>query len=203
MTTLLFDKTPFLVGDKRVAQAVGKPIKIDTWLASMDATNKLGLSGRDYAKAMRREQIRTNVTFTDDAGKPIVVDDTALHQVPRCYAVALLALVDDNDDAVVGKVVNKGDGVTTPILYQLGTPINGAGGKTIKALEFMAATLGEVEDVLLESVDIRAAYILTTTVATPVSADVTLQRLPSWATAQISVREIKNIADTVLPSFLE
>lgn len=201
--TLLFDKTPFMVGETKIEKAVGKPIKIDSWLASMDKTNKLGVSGKEFAKAMRREQIRTNVTFTDTSGKSVAVDDTAYHQIPRTYAAAVLALVDDPDDEKVGKIVSTGDGVTTPIIYELGTPIAASGGKSIKALEFMAATLGEVEDVLLETLDIKAAYILMTTVATPVSADVSLLRLPTWATSQISVREVKNIAETVLPSFLE
>ena len=104
----------------------------------------------------------------------------------------------DADEGEVGKIIKEGDGVSSSIVYQLGTPIPVTGKDPITELEFLASTYGEIEDVMSANDSIAQTALLIAAIAKPPG----MLQLPSWAVNAITVADGVTIAKLVTPLFL-
>ena len=151
--------------------------------------------------ALQRERILHQAHFMA-AGKRVTPDAAQLGQLPFAVAKAILAEL-DHGQGKPGKVLGDGDGITAPVLYQLGAPVEMKNSKgdvvQITELEFQAATYGEVEDVLAAGNEIDKAIALLSGVAAPVQGNLT--RLPGWALDRITTADGLAIMRKVLPRF--
>lgn len=151
---------------------------------------------------LQRERIKKQVHFMS-GGKRIFPDAAQIGQLPAAVARNIISNL-EVDQGPAGKVIHEGDGMSTPILYQLGTPIEMKDSKgvstSIKELEFIATTYAELEDVLCGENDMVQALELLKTVAAPVGVS-GLMRLPGWALDKVTVADGVSIMQKVLPSF--
>lgn len=197
MQEILIQDPPFMIGEKSIARIEVNEIGFETFIGAVDR-----VSGKDdYGKLIYRERTKVQCKFFDAAGQPVAIDDTALMQMPLQYGKQLYKAL-DHESAKPGKVITKGDGITSPIVYELGTPISIKGKGEIRELEFMAKTLGDVEDVLHR----RTSYDQTLAllrIAQPLGAEANMLALPGWAVSAITVPDGVTISQEVLPSFLE
>lgn len=158
-----------------------------------------------YEVALQRERLKAQVFFLTEGGKKITVATTdQLTGIPASAARLLIPAL-SGDAAAAGKVLQDGDGIDKPILYQLGTPIKMTkSGKeiAIPEIEFIARTYGEIEEILAGDTALFQALDLLRTVAKPVSSDTTLTTFPSWAVDQVTLADGLFVAQTILPRFL-
>jgi hypothetical protein len=104
----------------------------------------------------------------------------------------------DEEEGGVGKITREGDGISTSIIYELGTPIPVVGKDSITELEFLAKTYGDVEDVMSANDSITQTALLIATIAKPPG----MLQLPSWAVSAITIGDGITIAKLVTPHFL-
>lgn len=197
-TTIEISDPPYMVGETSIAKIVIGEVGFEAFLAAIARVK----GGEDYAKLAYRERAKIQTKFFDQAGGLIAVTDEALLQMPLQYGKAFTKAL-DSEGSSPGKIIQEGDGITTPIIYELGTPIPVKGNGEIRELEFMAKTLGDIEDVVHRSSSFEQALALIQSVARPLGADAQMLALPSWAVAAISVPDGVTIANAVLPSFLD
>lgn len=152
------------------------------------------------ATLINRERLKSLVTFTNSKGEEFRLDDLSLMKLPIAVSRRVLAEL-DGDTGPAPTVVKQGDGVTTPIILKLGTPIKFEKGEDIKELEFHCQYYGEIEDVLAEDLNMAQAVLLIEKSAKPVGSS--LQALPDSAIDQITVSDGAYITGMVLPRFLE
>jgi hypothetical protein len=77
------------------------------------------------------------------------------------------------------------------------------GTETIEELEFQAKTYGDIEAVLAENDGGLQSLLFIENLAKPITSNLKLQALPSWAVNQITPVDGLFIANTVMPRFLE
>jgi hypothetical protein len=94
------------------------------------------------------------------------------------------------------------DGVSAPILVKLGSPLS-MGEEKITELEFHAKTYGDIEAVFAEDNAAEQTILFIENVAKPITSNLKLQALPSWAVEQITPNDGIFISRFVLPRFLE
>jgi hypothetical protein len=151
--------------------------------------------------ALQRARIAYQTHF-ESGGKRIQIDDTSLARLPIPVAKSIIAALDIGQ-GTAGTVANDGDGVTSSVIYDLGTPIGMKTSKgedqTIKSLEFQASTYGEVEDILAADNDMQRTLELIRRLARPVGSKLT--QLPAWAVDKLTVADGVTIMLKVLPRF--
>lgn len=152
--------------------------------------------------SIQRQRILHQARFMS-GDKRIVPDVGQLANLPYTVAKAIIAALDIGQGPV-GEVIGKGDGVFTPILYRLGTPIEMKSSKDglikISELEFKVSSYGQAEDILAAGSSADKVIALLTTVANPVQVE-TMPRLPSWAIDRITVADGVTIMRDILPNF--
>lgn len=152
-----------------------------------------------FEAALRRVRMLRQVTYYSGS-QVITFDQTELLRMPLPAARKLFKLLEANDESPAGKIIRDGDGISTAIAYELGTPIEVAGGKEpIKELEFLAQTYGDVEDVVAISNVAQATLNLLRTVAKPVHSS--LLTMPSWAVDRITFSDGIAISQDVTSRF--
>lgn len=151
---------------------------------------------------MQRARIKAQAHFMS-AGARVIPDDAQISTLPVAVAKQILAAL-DNDLGEQGTVELEGDGIGTPIVYRLGTPLemkdSKGGVTTIRDLEFLAKTYGELEDALACDNEMTRAVELLKTIAKPLDAP-TLMRLPGWAIDRITNADGIGIMQKVCPAF--
>lgn len=150
---------------------------------------------------INRARILAQTTAHKADGTAVSLDHAKLTSLPRKYASLLLRAIAVNDSER-GEVISKGDGISTPVLYRLGSPLV-SGDITISELEFQAKTFGDVEHVLAESMPIKQVLALLKHNAVPVLNNTRLQKLPDSAIEAVSLVDGAVILESVLPSFLD
>jgi hypothetical protein len=198
---------PYLVGVKKATKFVIAPIAFTTFVELALQSGGAKNSQAAFNSALLRH--RTKIVTDDGAHHDITPE--LLHVMPRPVAMPLVKFFDTEGAAPADEtaeqkaerlakqpaVLNDGDGLTTPILVKLGTPLEAA-GKTISELEFMAKTYGDVESVLAETNELAQAVELIKSLAKPAG----MLALPSWAVDMVSVQDGMFIERTILPRFL-
>lgn len=208
---------PYIVGGKRVAKLTVAPINFVAHAAILASAGLRAASeaGDDtdvariaaYGKLVTRERLLRRLKAWDENGNPVPLNAGDIRNMPRAYAGRAIAAVQTVDAGEPGEVISEGNGVDSPVLYRFGTPLKMASGKgealQIEEVEFIARTLGDIEDVLAADNPFSQAVLLIQNCAKPVGGPVPLQRLPSWAVEQVLIADGAKIAQEVLPRFLE
>lgn len=152
--------------------------------------------------ALQRARIMHQTHFMS-VGVRQTLTDEQLHKLPITVAKGILAHLDD-EQGKAGKLIGDGDGATTSIIYELGTPIGMKNSKgedvTITELEFHAETYGDIEDVLAADSDMSKTVELLKRTAKPVGVP-SLQAIPGWALDRFTIADGVTIMLTVLPRF--
>lgn len=190
----------FTVGEHAVVTANIKPMPFVAFVGLM--TEARTMPGASLETSIRRLRLIRQVDYIDAAGKAVPMDVTSLMKLPISPARKINAEL-DKLNGPAGKIVRDGDGISTIIGYELGTPITVAGtDKTsITELEFLAQTYGDVESMLNADDAFSQTAALLETVAKPVHK--TMTSMPSWAINMISISDGVTLAQKVLPRFLE
>jgi hypothetical protein len=152
--------------------------------------------GVTYQMLLRRARMKQQITLIDDANKTAKMDAIAIALLPIPVARQFIPLLDVGS-GLPGKVITKGDGVSTSMVYQLGTPIV-TGGKTVTEFEFLASNYAAVEAVMAEDSRLFQAVALLKTVAKPVG----FVSMPSSIYEKVSMADGAVITNEVLDSFL-
>jgi hypothetical protein len=191
----------FVIGEDVVSRIIVNTIGFEALLTLVAKAQRGTTEDSEAQKAVERARFVEQVEYY--AGeKRIAPDVTALLQMPFKLARKIRAAFNE-PDVKPGKVVDdKADGITSPLLFTLGTPIATDKGNIIE-LEFQAKTLGDIEDVLYRTNPHDQALALIRSVAVPLGQETALMAMPDWATAAISIADGVAIAQEVLPRFLD
>lgn len=185
-------------GDKRITSISVAPLP---FLQLCDIWASLPQGGEKVRGLLQRARMLKQTTFK--AGNDVVVASAAdISQLSSAVAKQIIAALDIGVGAP-GQLIGKGDGMQTPVVYKLGTPIQMKQGQAtvvIAELEFMAQTYGQLEDVLAAGTDAEKAKFLLRDIAVPLGGT-TLQRLPSWALDNITSADGVSIMNLVCPLF--
>ncbi len=153
---------------------------------------------------VQRERMAAQVVFHTADGQDVTMTPDQLVALPASVALQIMPKYNVvSDSATMGEVIGDGDGMTTPILYKLGTSIKAKlKGENIEIaeIEFIAKTYGDIEDVLSGQNELYQTMELITKLAKPVVGS--LMSLPSWAINQITIADGVAIQQKVLPAFL-
>jgi hypothetical protein len=188
----------FPLGDKVIDGAVIKPLSLPAFVDCVLETRTMDSPNSFEAKLRRNRLLKQVVFYIGNAIVPVPVND--LLRMPIPVARQIIDKL-DSADGPMGKIIRKGDGISEAIVFELGTPIPGGQGKSmIKELEFLAATYGDVEDIMAAGTGLQQALLLVQTIAKPLGSN--LQTLPTWAISQISANDGLAISNEVLPFFL-
>jgi hypothetical protein len=189
------------IGDKVIDTINVSPL---TFVEFVEIHSTALRAGRKYTVAMQRARIKKQVKFISN-GETIPIDDISIGQLPAPVARAIVTgFTVVSEGEVRGKLISEGDGVTTPMLYQLGTPLVMTSGKegeiVIRELEIMAATYADIEEVLAANNQVNETMEILRNIAAPVGVP-GLMRLPGWALDRITVADGFTIMEDVLPRF--
>lgn len=154
----------------------------------------------DVTKAVEMARLKNGIVKYYAGDDLVEVTDIALREMPIPLVRKIRAAF--NFETKPGEISVKGDGITSPVIYKLGEPIKTDKGE-ITELEFLASTLGDIEDVIFRTNSNEQALALLESVATPLGSDISLQALPAWAVEKISIIDGAQIAQEIVPLFLE
>lgn len=196
-------KEHFSIGDALIDGVSVAPLNFVTFAALWQTAHGKISKTSKFEILLQRERMKHQAVFTA-AGKRVIPDDAQLLTLPIAIAREVIDNFDVGEGAL-GKVLTPdANGISSPILYQLGTPIAVDGGKDKKAIteiEFKASTYGDVEDVLAADNQIAQTVELIRKVGRPVEFS-SLTSLPSWAIDRITMGDGIMIARNILPNFL-
>lgn len=195
----------YTIGDRRVTKLVVLPLSFRQFVDAIEAANAARAAMRVPPKSNRKFVLREKRAMQvravlDGGGEPVAIALEDMSRMPRAYAMQIDAVLEASVEPD-GKVIGKGDGAITPVLYAFGTPIK-VGDVECPELEFMARTLGDIEDVLAESSRVAMTLALIRNCSKPIMTEKSLLVLPEWAIDQITLIDGLAIMEHVLPSFL-
>lgn len=193
-------------GDETITAIQVQPLSFPAFVGIWKATSD-DVRGRNVSSnaVMQRKRIVHQVHFMV-GDKRVLPDAANITQLPLALAKKLVDALDIGEGSA-GKIISPeaADGISAPILYQLGNPIEmTVNGKKVQLteLEFQAQVYGDIEDVLATDGDIPQAFELIRKTAVPVGV-ASITSLPAWALDRITVGDGVTIMRTVLPRFLE
>jgi hypothetical protein len=205
MTSILVDKVPVIIKEKKIAEFEITKIGLMAFHRLFTETSSLvPAGGKKWTMINKRLRIKHQVRAITEAGEKLTFDDLDITQLPIVYASKLNEAI-ANDEDPAGKVLNTGDGISTPILYELGVPIKMQQNSDVIALtelEFLATVYGDIEEVLAETDPLSQTVALFRSVAKPLGVNDSLQRLPEWALDRLSLADAFKVTEEVLPRFL-
>jgi hypothetical protein len=188
----------FQVGEKVIDAVFIKPLTFAQFSDYIGTAQGMKTPST-FEGRLKRVRMQKQVDYlTSNKQVPLEIEELLRMPIPAARQIASKL---DAEEGKAGKIIRDGDGISTAIGYELGTPIPIANGKgDIKELEFLAKTYGDIEDVLSATDLMSQTMALLKTVAKPVHS--TLMSLPSWAIDRISVADGVTIANTVTSRFL-
>lgn len=176
------------------------------WTKFVELSNSaVGKTSRELSTSIQRQRLLAQVKAFDAEGNPAksftAVEIAALPtKIGKALVKAASEALDTKEEPAI--LSEDCDGITKPILMKLAQPLV-LGDEKIIELEFMAKTFGDIESVMALDNNGPQSIALIETVARPITSNLKLQALPSWAVEQISVMDGMFIAQKVMPSFLE
>lgn len=152
-------------------------------------------------KGRQRAQMQAMVRFN---GEEPTLDQ--ITKLPIRVAKNIMKGMNEaGDKSEPGGVLSEGaDGIDTPIVYRLGTPLKMKRGKEdvlITELEFKATTYDEIEDVIAAENDLAATVELIKKLAVPVGIK-GLSIVPEAALSQLTTSDGMKMAMEVLVPFV-
>lgn len=217
MEILVDTKTPFKIGAVQIEKLVVSQISFAGYTECFKERISVARRGGDemaQEKAFKRARRIKQVSAFYKDGTSVPLTHEILGAMPRKLFVQVDNAVEIEDTAR-GKVISgKADGISDPIIYQLGTPIafddRNAAGKPmgteakIIELEFIAKTGGDIEEVLCCPTSFEQMLALLKTCATPLGGgDTGLLRMPTWMIEGITTADGFAMMASVLPLFTE
>lgn len=165
-----------------------------------------GSSSSEFTMAQRAERRKLQVKAFDASGVEVAIEDGELLKLPRSLGSKIAAGIDKVSKVPGGKVIVKGDGADTPVIFKLGSGLIVGGDKgeqTIYDIEFSAKTWGDIEIVLCAGSSVAQTLALIENCALPLAKDLGIIRFPSMMLDQITMNDGVAIMNEVLPGFLE
>jgi hypothetical protein len=189
----------FSLGDRIIDGAVVKPVTFAAFNDFITEAQTMTQPQTWEGKLRRVRMTKQVVYYANGVPAPLTQEEVLRMPIPAARNIA--ARLDENEGKL-GKIVRAGDGIDQAIIYELGTPLQMRSKEpiTIRELEFMAKTYGDIEDVLAAPTTFQQAAQLIATVAKPLGTSLTA--LPSWAVGQIMFADGFAIVRDVLPHFL-
>lgn len=204
------ENMPYVVDGRRVVRLTAEPINFNRFVKVIEAAElaRARDGGKEPAKYMLRERLKTQIKAWGDDGTPVVLVDAALMMMPIKIAARAREGLNSIAGSQPGELLGDNDGISSPILYKLGQPLRmgdkDGGAWEITEIEIQARTLGDVEDVVaMDGAPLLQSQALIAKCAKPIGGPVQLQALPSWALDQISIADGLFIAQEVVPRFLD
>lgn len=158
-------------------------------------------SNASVEKLMMRGRMAKQVDCHGKDGNIHKLDGLSLVSLPAKYAREIHQSLNAQVEPA-GEVLEKGDGITSPVHYKLGTPIKMVDESVIEEVEFIAENYGKIEDVLIENQALLQARALLKGCCVPVS-EAKMLSMPDLALQQITVTDGIVISNRVVPSFLD
>lgn len=196
---------PFEFDDVTVVGAEIAPLRFAGFCAILREMAKRGDAPSAPEAAFLRERMFRQVSLVAKDGKKIALSEENIDNLPVRPSMKIAASLSGDDGGGGGRIVSDGDGIDTPIVYELGDPIKVRhDGKPveIRQLSFQAQRYGDIERVLAAPADVLKAYELLANVAQPVGIG-PLSRLPSFALDQVSIQDGNFVAQNIAPRFRE
>lgn len=204
------------IGNTPISKFIVKGLNFEMYLeCNRDRIKELNRTDSTMmaTKLFNRSRLRKTVTAIGPDGAPVALRDENFSALPRPIFTKLVKAMDDFETPA-GKIISEnGDGVNTPIIYELGTPFAFADPKAnekpigteqkIIELEFIAKTGGDIEEVLCHNNSFEQAWSLIKTCAKPLGGESGLLRLPSWMLSEMTFSDGFEIVQKVLPIFVE
>lgn len=187
-----------LVGGKEVSSIEVAPL---TFVELVNLWDRITDTRKPEA-ALQRARIMHQTRFS--VGKEVVqAGPEDLTVLPYPVAKSIIDALNIGQGKEGGKVDGSGNGMTSPALYKLGTPIELVSGSekepvVITELEFSAGSYGEMEDVLAADSEMHKALELIR-ICTPVGTN--LSRLPGWAVDRITVADGVGVMQNINTDF--
>lgn len=188
----------FQLDGRVIDGAIIKPLTLPAFVDCVLDTRTMKSPNTFEAKLRRNRLAKQVVFYAGNTVVPVSPEELIRMSIPTART-----LIDKLDDSggPPGKITRTGDGISTAIVYELGTPIPGGQGRQpIRELEFLAQTYGDVEDIMAAGTGLQQALLLITHIAKPLGTSLTL--LPSWAVNQVSASDGLSISNDVLPFFI-
>lgn len=164
-------------------------------------TKSLNVPGVKQDVAQQRGRIKKQVIFKSADGV-LEATDTDLMQLPFGVTKDIFAAL-DHGEGEPGKIIVKGDVVTTPVVYKLGSPFTMKSGDkeiVVSELEFSAKTYADVEDILVADSSLGKTVMIVTRLAKPIEVP-SLMQLPAWMVDRLTIADGFTIMKEVLPLF--
>jgi len=195
---------PFVHDGKQVSEIVVTDINFVTFT---DVVKKASVGEGSFDVRLARERLITQCSLRLSDDRMIKLDGLLVSILPIKLAHKLLPLVSMYTGTPGEILTPDADGITSPILYKLGTPFaigrsatNGVENdiKDIPEIEFFAKTYGEIEEVIAADSPAEQTLALLRKVAKPLD----MMSMPSWMVEQVSVMDGIFLMNKVLPRFL-
>lgn len=194
--------TDYKINGKKIVAFEIAPMKFIRFAEiATGAQGKVSPNG-SYAAALKTALIQEQTVLIDEAKGRHALDFVSVMSLPIPLARVIIAEIDGAPDAPVGKIITDGDGITTPILYKLGSPVvaTSAGQeKPIEEIEFLAKTYGDIEQVLAAASPMSQTVALLRFVAKPVG----MLQMPSWVVDLISTEDGVEIMEKITKRFFD
>lgn len=202
MKTIEFT-APFTVGEDGIVKAEIRPLAFSGFAkATQDASSAARNRAEKLAVIIQRYRMIAQTTLVTGGDKRIPLTEEIIAKLPAMAGRDIVNnLLAGNQSP--GKLLSDkdADGISKAIHYQLGTPVQAAGGKEITELEFLAKDFTAIEEVMTGTSPVDQTMTMISVMSRP--ADGSMLRLPSWAADQISLADGIFLMENVLNRFLE
>ena len=203
MITIDIREHQFLINDAQVASIEIAPLTFATYSRISTDAYRIAKTTKEANVNMFRERLVSQCTLKFGDGKAAKFTPETISKAPPRLGLMLKNKLDiGSEGAGRPELLSdpKADGIGHAIHIKLGSPIKAQGGKEIAEIEFMAKTLGEIEEMVVA--DNRLDQMLALmAIAKPVGG-MTLLALPSWAIDQITFADGWFMVQEVLSRFL-
>jgi hypothetical protein len=193
---------PCVLAGVDVASFAVRPLGFFAYAAAAERAARGAKDDKSVTRAMFRERVKLQVSVVPRSGAPVALTDETVSAIPARYAVAIkdaISAVLVDSTANLPALTVEGDGTTCPVEVRLGSPLVLGKDKNCDFLEFQAATLADLEDVLAEDTKLGRAVAFIR-LAKPVNAG-SLISLPSTALDNLSLSDGIFIMDKVVDPF--
>lgn len=180
-------------------------VRVIGWTKFIEVANSVtAKTTREMFAGQLRARVLAQTSAFDASGAAMTFTAVELSALPPKIGKELVRACDEvlNTEGEAKILTENGDGITSPILVKLGQPLV-MGEDKITELEFHAKTFGDIEMIMAHEDRGTQCVIMIETIAKPVTSNLKLQRLASWAADAVSVNDGSFIAQKVLPRFLE
>lgn len=197
-------KVPYVIAGRSVARIALKPMTFATWLRLLRGAQALSEDETDIVAEHQQKCVAQTLVAYDETGAVIPVDERAVREMPRPYAVKALRRV-GMVNMLGPSIVQTGDGLGQPIIVRLSKPLGykstEGGAREIRELEFEARTMAKIAPVVSAADDYERTMALFRHCASAPEHELT--QLPDGAINAIGLDDAWFAMKHVLPVFTD